>query len=295
MNLSNPNSNIPKPKVGVVGLGFMGSAITQRLLDAGYPTYVWNRTRDKAESLNEQGAIWSESPLVDCSHIVISLYSSQVVEEVLAPWFDLLTPSHLLIDTTTGDPEASVGLAKRIQAKGAEYLEAPISGSSEQTRRGEATVIAAGNPTAFQACRELLPVLGKHIFYVGPSGNAAKMKLVSNLVLGLNRAAVAEGLHFAEALGIELESALQVLLGSGAYSKQMETKGPKMIRGDYAPQARLAQHLKDVHLMLDSASSVGIELPLTNAHRELLERAVSDGFGDLDNSALFASMRKGTT
>ena len=88
---------------------------------------------------------------------------------------------------------------------------------------------------------------------------------------------------------------LQVLLGSGAYSKQMETKGPKMIRGDYAPQARLAQHLKDVHLMLDSASSVGIELPLTNAHRELLERAVSDGFGDLDNSALFASMRKGTT
>ncbi len=112
------------------------------------------------------------------------------------------------------------------------------------------------------------------------------MKLVTNLVLGLNRAALAEGLAFAEATGVDPRAALEVLRGSAAYSRQMDAKGEKMLAGEYAPVARLSQHLKDVQLMLASAAASGLELPLSRTHRELLERAESAGWGNLDNSAI---------
>jgi 3-hydroxyisobutyrate dehydrogenase-like beta-hydroxyacid dehydrogenase len=117
------------------------------------------------------------------------------------------------------------------------------------------------------------------------------MKLVSNLVLGLNRAALAEGLALAEALKIDLDASLEVLRGSGAYSRQMDTKGPKMVRSQYSVQARLSQHLKDVRLMLQCSEELGLELPLTQAHRTLLEKAQLQGLGDLDNSAIFEALR----
>ena len=112
------------------------------------------------------------------------------------------------------------------------------------------------------------------------------MKLVSNLVLGLNRAALAEGLVFAQALGLEAEAALGVLLGTMAYSRIMDTKGRKMIEGDFSVQARLSQHLKDIRLILDAAAAAGQALPLTEIHRQLLEVAEAAGFGEADNSAI---------
>ena len=119
-----------------------------------------------------------------------------------------------------------------------------------------------------------------------------KMKLVSNLVLGLNRAALAEGLAFAEAIGIAPAAALEVLTGSMAYSRAMDAKGRKMIEGDFTVQARLSQHLKDVHLMLRAAAAAGMSLPLADTHRRLMEQAEAEGFGDLDNSAIIKVLQK---
>jgi 3-hydroxyisobutyrate dehydrogenase-like beta-hydroxyacid dehydrogenase len=117
------------------------------------------------------------------------------------------------------------------------------------------------------------------------------MKLVTNLVLGLNRAALAEGLAFAQAVGVEPEAALEVLEGSLAYSRVMDAKGRKMVEGDFTPQARLSQHLKDVRLMLRAAAGAGLTLPLSEAHRRLLERAEELGWGDRDNSAVINAIR----
>jgi 3-hydroxyisobutyrate dehydrogenase-like beta-hydroxyacid dehydrogenase len=223
--------------------------------------------------------------------VIISLYSSEVVGEVFQAWEDRFSPNQIVIDTTTGDPKASQMFVELLAGRGSVYLEAPISGSSQQTREGQATVIAAGDSDAFGVCEDVWRVLGKETFYVGASGNAAKMKLVSNLVLGLNRAALAEGLALAEALKIDLDTSLEVLRGSGAYSRQMDTKGPKMVRSQYSVQARLSQHLKDVRLMLQCSEELGLELPLTQAHRTLLEKAQLQGLGDLDNSAIFEALR----
>ena len=281
-----------KRQVGVIGLGLMGTAIVERLLEYQFVPYVWNRTREKAVPLIERGAVWSDNPLADCDRVIVSLYSSEVVKSVLQRLESSLRHGQIVIDTTTGDLKHSVIREQRLAHGGVCYLDSPISGSSEQTRQGDATIIVSGQQPAFDACHDLWLALGKNVFYVGACGNAARMKLVSNLVLGLNRAALAEGLVFAESLGINPTSALDILRGSAAYSRQMDTKGRKMIEGDFTTQAKLSQHLKDVRLMLNAASAVGLNLPLADTHRSLLEQAVALGLGELDNSAIIEAIRR---
>lgn len=272
--------------VGLIGLGLMGTAIAERLLEAGYTVWVYNRTREKSEPLIALGARWSDNPLAVCDRVIISLYTTDTVEEVLARLADGLRPGQILIDTTTGQPEQTARLGARLAARGVQYLDAPISGSSQQTRRGEVTAIVGGPPEALEACRDLFDCCTQKTIHAGPCGSGARMKLVSNLVLGLNRAALAEGLVFAGALGLDAGAALEVLTNSMAYSRIMDTKGRKMVEGDFRTQARLSQHLKDIRLILESAAAAGQSLPLTEVHRRLLEIAEAAGYGDADNSAV---------
>jgi len=270
----------------VIGLGLMGTAIVERLLQHGYRVAVWNRSPEKAERLLQLGAVWSDNPLAECSRVIVSLYSSAVVAEIIERMLTGPCAVQVIVDTTTGEPSDAVTLSRRLAERGVKYLGAPISGSSQQTRRGDATVIVDGEPSDFDACADLWPVLGCKVFHVGACGSAAKTKLVTNLVLGLNRAALAEGLSFAESIGISPERALEVLEGSVAYSRTMETKGRKMIEKDFRVEARLSQHLKDVRLMLDEAQAAGCDLHLTQTHARLLETAEAAGCGELDNSAI---------
>jgi len=286
------NMSTSDKRIGMIGLGLMGTALTERLLEHGYRVLVWNRTREKAAPLIARGAEWNDNPLAACDRVIISLYTSDVVEAVLEQMRDGLRAGQIVLDTTTGEPAQTAALGKRLAANGVRYLDAPISGSSEQTRRGEATVIVGGEREAFEACSDLWPVLGQKVFHVGPCGSAAKMKLVSNLVLGLNRVALAEGLVFAEAMGVEPAAALEVLIGSMAYSRVMDVKGRKMVEGDFTVQARLSQHLKDVRLILAGAAAAGLPLPLSETHRRLLEQAEAVGLGEMDNSAIIKVIQK---
>ncbi len=286
--------NNPDKKIGVIGLGLMGTALTERLLEHGYATVVWNRSPEKAEPLLAQGAVWSDNPLRSCDRVIISLYTTDVVEEVLGKMADGLRPGQILLDTTTGEPNQSAALGARLAHVGLHYLDAPISGSSEQTRRGEATILVGGDQESFAACRDLFSCMARTVLHVGPCGCAAKMKLVSNLVLGLNRAALAEGLAFAASIGLDQEAALDVLVASMAYSRTMDTKGPKMLQGDFSVQARLSQHLKDVCLIFELADAAGQALPLSEAHRRLLEECEAAGYGAADNSAIIRAFDRKT-
>lgn len=278
--------------VGVIGLGLMGTAFTERLLEAGYSVWVHNRTREKAEALVTLGAQWADNPLTVCERIIVSLYTTDTVEAVIEQLADGFRRGQILIDTTTGNPDQTVALGQRLSTQGIAYLDAPFSGSSEQTRRGEATAIVGGKSEVFDCCRDLFDCLSRSTIYAGPCGSGSKMKLVSNLVLGLNRAALAEGLSFARSLELDDEATLRVLTGTMAYSRIMDTKGRKMIEGDFGTQARLSQHLKDVRLMLDAAETDGLRLPLSETHRGLLELAEEAGFGDADNSAVIKAYHK---
>jgi 3-hydroxyisobutyrate dehydrogenase-like beta-hydroxyacid dehydrogenase len=277
--------------VGVIGLGLLGTALCERLLASGYVAAVWNRTPEKAEPLVARGARWSDNPLVECDRVIISLYTTDVVEQALEQMKSGLRAGQILIDTTTGDPEQTAALGKRLAKLGVDYLESPIAASSEQTRQGNALAIVAGPPNAFAACRDLFDAIAGKSIHVGAAwGGAAKVKLVNNLVLGLNRVALAEGLVFAKAIGLDAGKTLDVLKEGNSYSGVMDTKGRKMIEGDFSLQAKLSQHAKDVRIILEEAARGGISLPLSELHLRLLTEAIAAGFGEQDNSAIIRAI-----
>src|SRR5206468_3291821 len=164
----------------------------------------------------------------ECQRILLSLPDSNVVDQVLDEVEDDLRNGQIIVDTTTGDPARAGALGERLGRMGVKFLDATISGSSAQVRAGEVTLMVGGSEAAFKRCRDLFDLFAEHAFRVGPCGSGSTMKLVTNLVLGLNRAALAEGLTFAKALGLDLGQALEVLRKSMAYSAIMDTKGAKM-------------------------------------------------------------------
>jgi 3-hydroxyisobutyrate dehydrogenase-like beta-hydroxyacid dehydrogenase len=220
---------------------------------------------------------------MECEVIFLSLPNHDIVQSVMEQLTPVLRPGMIVVDTTTGSPSIVEAIAARLDAKGVYWVDATISGSSDQLYRGEVTILAGGTSIAIQRCEPLFRAIANDWMHVGPCGSGLRMKLVSNLVLGLNRAALAEGLAFADALQLDAKLTLEALRRSMAYSRMMDTKGDKMIDKDFRPQGRLSQHLKDVRLMQSEST---IRLPLTDAHQQLLEKAEGLGHGDLDNSAV---------
>jgi 3-hydroxyisobutyrate dehydrogenase-like beta-hydroxyacid dehydrogenase len=281
-------------RIGLIGVGLMGSALATRVLASGRPMVGFDINQAQLRPFAEWGGqpVGNASQVVAASErIILSLPTSSAVSAVLDEIRESLSSRHLLIDTTTGSPADAIEAARRVAARGAVYLEATVSGSSEQARNREAVVLVGGSETALERARDLLELFAKRLVYVGPTGYGARVKLTTNLVLGLNRAALAEGLAFAGALGLDLEQTLAILRETVAYSRVMDAKGEKMVTGDFTPQARLSQHLKDVRLILDLGGSLGAHLPLSQAHRVLLEEAESAGWGELDNSAIIQALR----
>jgi len=281
-------------QIGIIGLGLVGTAIAQRLLRGGTSVIGFDLADLRREGLELAGGRAVDSALAvaqACDLVVLSLPNSDVVGGVIDELQPALRAGMTIVDTTTGDPEAAAAVGARLAESGVQYLDATIVGSSAQVSDGQVVVMVGGEVEALDAARAVLEAFASQTFHVGPWGAGSRMKLVVNLVLGLNRAVLAEGITLARALGVDPERALDVLRASAAYSRVMDTKGPKMLAEDFAPQARLAQHLKDVQLMLAAAERTGTDLPLSLLHRELLERVVAAGDGDLDNSAIIRAFR----
>ncbi|MBS0208043.1 MAG: NAD(P)-dependent oxidoreductase [Planctomycetes bacterium] len=283
--MSNPHA---KP-VGIVGLGLMGAALAERLLAAGYDVRGYDRDAVRVAEFVQRGGVASPSAALlaaECEPILLSLPDESIVRAVLGELGSSLAPGATIVDTSTGDPRAAEALGAELAARGIQYLDATISGSSAQLRSGDVLMMVGGAADAFREVQPLLDAIVRQVMHTGPCGSGAKLKLVTNLVLGLNRAALAEGLAFAGALGLDLHRALEVLQASMAYSRIMDTKGQKMIDRDFTPQARLSQHLKDVRLMLAAAQDLPARLPLSQLHAQLLAEAEAAGLGSLDNSAI---------
>jgi len=290
---------VTDPAIGLIGLGLMGSALADRLVGAGQRVIGWDIEDERRGALRERGgevAHDAQEVFSGCSRVLLSLPSHREVGDVVRAAGTTLSRGLTIIDTTTGDPASTEALARTMDEQGIVYLDATISGSSAQVRAGSATLMVGGDAESFAACSDIFALIGSQVFHTGSTGTGAKMKLVTNLVLGLNRAALAEGLAFAESIGLDPTLSLAVMRGSLAYSRIMDTKGERMVRGDFAPDARLSQHLKDVHLIVDTGRDAGLPMPLSAAHRAVLEEAEAAGYGELDNSAiikvLLAASRK---
>jgi 3-hydroxyisobutyrate dehydrogenase-like beta-hydroxyacid dehydrogenase len=275
--------------IGLIGVGLLGTALAERMLSSGRRVLGFDPAAQQLDRLRALAGEAAESAAyvaANCDQVVLCLPNSAVVAAVVASMEAGLLPGALIVDATTGDPEATAQLAARLAARNVGYVDATIAGSSEQVRRGAAVVICGGAAQDIHRAEAVLATWSETRFHVGPAGSGARLKLVVNLVLGLNRAVLAEGLSLAAACGIDAATALTVLKATPAYSTVMDTKGQRMIARDYQPQARLAQHHKDVRLIRELARRHGALVPLSELHEELLARAIELGYGEADNSAI---------
>ncbi|MEY4190660.1 MAG: 2-hydroxy-3-oxopropionate reductase [Planctomycetota bacterium] len=275
--------------IGLVGLGLLGNAFAGRILQADFKLMAFDSDPIKMEKMAHPNFVQANSArdvFENCDKVFFCLPDSRIVNHVVNENLDILEKDLIILDATTGNPCDTTALAVKLSTKGVSYLDTTVSGSSAQVLNGNGMIMVGGCSEAFERCRDLIGCLVGKVFHTGVSGSASKLKLVSNLVLGLNRAALAEGLLLARAFGLDLNQTLNLLRESTAYSLIMDTKGEKMVHGDFEPQARLSQHMKDVSLMLEAADDMKIKLPFSETHFDLLERGVRLGMGDLDNSAI---------
>jgi 3-hydroxyisobutyrate dehydrogenase-like beta-hydroxyacid dehydrogenase len=226
--------------------------------------------------------------------VMTCLMTADIVRDVLLGpegALGVAPPGLVVIDNSTIHPDASAALAALLAQRGIPMLDAPVAGSSGQARRREAPVLVGGDPEVLARCRPILDALSERVRHVGPNGAGARAKLVINLVLGLNRLALAEGLLFGLRQGLDGRALLAVLKESGAYSRAMDIKGERMIEGHFEAEGKLAQHLKDVELMLEVGHAAGAPLLATALHRQLLLAGVAGGLGDHDNSSIIEVLR----
>jgi 3-hydroxyisobutyrate dehydrogenase-like beta-hydroxyacid dehydrogenase len=290
MSLPCPNSE----PLGLVGVGLLGTALAERLLGDGFAVVGYDLDGARLDHLRRLGGEAEGSATAvfgRCRRVLLSLPDHDKVTALLQNSTTGLRPGQIIIDTTTGDPAASEALAGELAARGVTYLDATVSGSSAQVREGIAVIMVGGDAAGFASCGDVFARLGCQAFYTGGPGTGAKMKLVTNAVLGLNRAALAEGLALAGALGLDAAQALAIMQAGPAYSRIMDRKGEKMLKGEFTPEARLSQHLKDVRLILAHGHAAGLPMPLSEANRAALESAETAGLGALDNSAIIEVLR----
>jgi len=282
-------------KIGFVGLGLMGSGMTGNLLNAGYRLWVYDIDREKAEAVAAKGAqrIMVPADMArEVDVIILSLPNSHVVDEVVINDLKLLDADSqglILIDTTTADPTMSEALANRLREKGTEMLDATISGTSRMCTERDITFMVGGIEEVFRKCEAILSAMAERTYYLGKNGAGALMKLIVNLVLGLNRMVLAEGLSLGKKAGMDLHRLLEVLRNSAAYSRAMDMKGDKMVEEDFLPpEGKLAFHLKDVHLMLQLGRRLDVPLVLSSMHAQALTTQVAKGRGEWDNAAIIS-------
>lgn len=280
--------------VALFGVGLLGTAVARRLLAAGYVLRCCDRDPARVSAATALPAHSAPGAARGAAAALLCLPSVRDSRMLLlgkAGVAALLAPGAVVADLATGTPEAARSLARGLAPLGIHYLDAPITTGAPAVEAGAGAMVVGGSVAAVAQAAPLLRAVAPDLLHAGGPGAGAAAKLVSNLVLGLNRLALAEGLVLAAALGLPPEQALAVLGAGGAASRVLGAKGERLARRRYdAPDARLRQHLRDVELMLGQARRHGCRLPATALHRRLLRRACRMGYADADNSAVLEAL-----
>jgi 2-hydroxy-3-oxopropionate reductase len=285
-------------RVGFIGLGLMGKPMARHLLRAGHTLTVHNRSRSAVAELAAEGAREARSPREVAGQaevVFLSLPASPEVEAVAlgpAGLREGLRPGSVVVDTTSGLPEASRRVAQALGAVGASYLDAPVSGGDVGARNATLSIMVGGEAGAFARALPLLGHLGKTIVHVGEVGAGNFAKLANQILVGVTLAALGEALVFAARAGVRLDRLLEVLGGGLARSAVLEIKAPKVIRGDFQPGGKADFQLKDLNNVARCAAELGLSLPVTELVRGLYERLSAHGHGSEDHSAIIREVER---
>jgi 3-hydroxyisobutyrate dehydrogenase len=292
------SETISKPGVAILGLGIMGSGMARRLLSANFPLVVYNRDREKCIPFANAGASIAASPREAASRaqIVLSMVADDAASRNV--WLNengALTgasPSSVLIESST----LSVGWVKELEAgaaqRGCRFLDAPVTGTKPHAASGELLFLVGGSAEAVDLARPVFSVLGRDVFHLGPTGSGALMKLVNNFVCGVQAASFAEALSLIDAGGLDRDKAVSILTGGAPGSGILKRMAERMASNDFAPNFALRWMAKDLAYALDDASANGVSLQTANAALSVFQRAIVEGHGDEDFSAVTKSPEK---
>ncbi|RJF96659.1 2-hydroxy-3-oxopropionate reductase [Noviherbaspirillum cavernae] len=278
-------------KVGFIGLGIMGAPMAANLQKGGHKLYLHDIRNPPAE-LNERGATicTSAEAVANRSEIVIVMVpDTPQVEEVLFGEKGVakgLAAGKIVVDMSSISPIATKNFAKKINALGCPYLDAPVSGGEVGAKAASLTIMVGGPEEAFNTVKPLFELMGKNITLVGGNGDGQTTKVANQIIVALNIQAVAEALLFASKAGADPARVREALMGGFAASRILEVHGERMVKRTFNPGFRIELHQKDLNLALQGAKSLGVSLPNTAAAQELMNACAANGISGLDHSAL---------
>ena len=279
--------------LGFVGLGVMGSEMVSRLLDKGHSITGYNRTRAKAERLIKKGMKWADSPreVATATDVTFSMVTNEkalgAVTEGPDGILSAITTGKFLIDMSTVSPGYSRALAAKVREKGADMIDAPVSGSVITLQEGKLSVMVGGRRETFDRLKPILDEIGPKVTYVGDNGLALSMKIATNLSLAVQMMAFSEGVLIAEKSGIKREVAVDVLVNSAVASPMIKYRGPFVLRMPEEAWFDVNMMQKDMMLALDMGRALDIPLPTTAVSNEFLTAARGMGFAKQDFAVVF--------
>jgi 3-hydroxyisobutyrate dehydrogenase-like beta-hydroxyacid dehydrogenase len=285
-------------KVSVLGLGQMGTAIAERLIDAGHSVSVWNRSEGRAGDLVHRGAteITSVHDAWEADACITMLADSAALTELALGKGGLAIADSgwgkFLIDMSTVSPESSSQVANAAAANGIKYLRAPVSGNPGVVRAGNLTIVVSGDQTDCVAMEPLLRDIGSHVFRAGDGESARVVKLALNLMIAGTAQLLAESLVLAEAHDIDRAKMLQIVGASAVGSPFVKYKTAPLLADDYTSTFSTRLMRKDLDLILEAAAAGGVPLPVTANVQQLLQACVSTGLGDLDFMSLLIRLKR---
>ncbi len=284
--------------MGLIGLGNMGTAIAERLLDAGYPLVVNNRTPEKAEALGALGAEVAATPeelVAQVDVVLSSLANDAAFEEVSGRVIAAARPGTVLVDMSTVSPEVSARVAALAEMASVRYLRAPVSGNPTVVRAGNLSFIVSGARETLDDVEAVIEAIGPTIHHVGEGEQARIVKLAINLMIAVLAQVMSEALVLGEAAGVSRAALLEVMGSSAAGAPFVKYKTEPLLRDDFSATFTTALMEKDIDLVLDAARDAGVELPLAREMKTHLRAAIDAGYADDDFIALFLHLRSASS
>lgn len=288
-----------RPRIALLGLGIMGSGMAGRLLRAGFPLTVYNRSRERAQALASAGAgvAATAREAATAADIVIAMVADDAASRAVWLGHDGalsgVGPGTLLLESSTVTVDWVHELAAAAAASGCELLDAPVAGSKPQVAAGELVFMIGGSASAVDRVREILAVMGRAIVHVGPSGSGARLKLLNNLLAAVQAVSFAEALAVIENSGLNQDAALQVLTNGAPGSPVVKMMATRMTARQYTPpNFALRWMLKDVRYAIDEVQRHGVRFDTAVAACDLVERAMASGHADEDFSVIVEPLRE---
>lgn len=287
-----------KPKVGLMGLGLMGSPMARNLLKAGFPLTVWNRTRAKAEKLGQEGAKVANSPqeVAADSDVLITIVSDPLaLEQVLYGAIGALSElkkGSVLVDSSTVSPALARRIAKSCSERGVDFLDAPVTGGTWGAEKGELVFMIGGKKEVLQRVEPVLQAVGKRFFLLGPNGAGQTVKLAMNMILALQVEALAESLELVTRAGVPGERLIEVLQSSMARAQVLDVKASMLMKRDFTPSFPLRLMHKDMGLAMDLAKELGLDLPAGAAAFQAYSSVKAAAKSDVDYAAIASYWQK---